>query len=151
MSPLPSKSLLANIHDEYNAIEVDGSAVGTQVFYGKGAGQMPTASAVVSDMVELAERKRTGAGSAVGDMVLGAEATCIADVQDVEIRYYVRLLARDQPGVLEQIAHVFAHAGISIASLIQKERDLQGAAQGTQRRGGIRFGKRVRAPGWLFS
>ena len=125
---VPSESLLANIHDEYNAIEVDGSAVGTQVFYGKGAGQMPTASAVVSDMVELAERKRTGAGSAVGDMVLGAEATCIADVQDVEIRYYVRLLARDQPGVLEQIAHVFAHEDISIASLIQKERDLQGGS-----------------------
>ena len=123
---VPSESLLANIHDEYNAIEVVGSAVGTQVFYGKGAGQMPTASAVVSDMVELAERKRTGAGSAVGDMILGDEATCLADVQDVEIRYYVRLLVRDQPGVLEKIAHIFAHEGISIASLIQKERDLKG-------------------------
>ena len=125
---VPSESLLANIHDEYNAIEVVGSAVGTQVFYGKGAGQMPTASAVVSDMVELAERKRTGAGSAVGDMVLGDEATRLADVQDVEIRYYLRLLVHDQPGVLEKIAHVLAGEKISIASLIQKERDLEGGS-----------------------
>ena len=89
---------------------------------------MPTASAVVSDMVELAERKSSGAGSAIGDMILGEEATCIADVQDIEIRYYLRLRVKDQPGVLEQIAHILAHGQISIASVIQKERDLEGGS-----------------------
>ena len=89
---------------------------------------MPTASAVVSDMVELAERKRTGAGPAVGDMVLGDEATRLANVQDAEIRYYLRMLVRDQTGVLEKIAHVLAVEKISIASLIQKERDLEGGS-----------------------
>ncbi len=125
---VPADSLLANIHDEFNAIEVVGSAVGTQVFYGKGAGQMSTASAVVSDMVELAERKISGAGSAIGDMILGAEATGIADIRDIEIRYYLRLRVEDKPGVLEQIAHILAQEDISIASVIQKERDLEGGS-----------------------
>ena len=123
-----SDSLLANIHDEYNAIEVVGSAVGTQVHSGRGAGQMPTASAVVSDMVELAERKVSGAGSAIGDMILGEEATSMAGIQDIEIRYYLRMLVRDRPGVLERIAHILAVEQISIASVIQKERDLEGGS-----------------------
>ena len=123
---VPADSLLANIHDEFNAIEVVGSAVGTQVFYGRGAGQMPTASAVVADMVDLAERALSGAGSATGDMILGDGATTVGDVCDVEVRYYLRLLVRDRPGVLEKITHILAQERISIASVIQKERDLQG-------------------------
>jgi homoserine dehydrogenase len=125
---VPSASLLANIHDEFNAIEVVGSAVGNQVFYGRGAGQMPTASAVVSDMVELIERKAAGAGPAIGDMVLGKEEVGQADIADSELRYYLRLLVCDRPGVLEQIAHVLAVERISIASVIQQERDLQGGS-----------------------
>ncbi|MEE2658975.1 MAG: homoserine dehydrogenase [Candidatus Latescibacterota bacterium] len=125
---VPNESLLANIHDEYNAIEVVGSAVDTQVFYGKGAGRMPTASAVVSDLVELAQRKRSGATTAIGDMILGDEAASYADVSDSEIRYYLRMRVKDQPGVLEAIARILAHGEISIASVLQKERDLQGGA-----------------------
>ena len=123
---LPSESLLANIHDEFNAIEVVGSSVGTQVFSGRGAGQMPTASAVVADMVELAERKISGAGSGGGDMILDDGAACLADMSELEIRYYLRLLVEDRPGVLESITHIVAQGDISIASVIQKERDLQG-------------------------
>ena len=125
---VPADSLMANIHDEYNAIEVVGSAVDTQVFYGKGAGQMPTASAVVSDMVELAERKVCGAGSAIGDMILGEEATSIAPISAIETRYYLRLVVADQPGVLESIARILAEERISIASVLQKERDLEGGS-----------------------
>ena len=125
---VPSDSLMANIHDEYNAIEVVGSAVDTQVFYGKGAGQMPTASAVVSDMVELAERKACGASSAIGDMILGEEATRIGSMSQVETRYYLRLLVADQPGVLERIARILSEENISIASVLQKERDLEGGS-----------------------
>jgi len=123
---VPSESLLANIHDEFNAIEVVGSSVGTQVFSGRGAGQMPTASAVVADMVELAERKISGAGSAVGDMILDDGAASLADMAELELRYYLRLQVEDRPGVLESITHILAQGDISIASLIQKERDLQG-------------------------
>ena len=125
---VPADSLLANIHDEFNAIEVVGSAVGTQVFYGKGAGQMPTASAVVADMVELAERKCSGAGSAIGDMILGEEATSIVPIHGIQLRYYLRLLVSDRPGVLEQIARILAVEGISISSMIQLERDFQGGS-----------------------
>jgi len=122
-----SESLLANIHNEFNAIEVVGSAVGTQVFYGRGAGEMPTASAVVADMVELAERKAAGAGSAIGDMVV-EEGGAFGDINQSELRYYLSLLVKDHPGVLEQIARILAAEKISISSVIQKERDLQGGS-----------------------
>ena len=125
---VPSESLLANIHDEFNAIEVVGSAVDTQVFYGKGAGRMPTASAVVADMVELAERRASGAGPAIRDMIPAEGGPAFADVREAEIRFYLRLLVADEPGVLERIARILAQERISIASVIQKERDLQGGS-----------------------
>jgi homoserine dehydrogenase len=123
---VPTESLLANIHDEFNAIEIVGSAVGNQVFYGAGAGQMPTASAVVSDLVELAERKRTGASTAIGDMILDDGAIPFADIEDSLIRYFLRMRVADRPGVLSQITNILAQGEISIASVIQKERDLEG-------------------------
>ena len=123
---LRSDSLLANIHAEQNAIEVVGSAVGTQVFTGAGAGKMPTASAVVSDLVELAERACAGASTSIGDMIVGKEAASFASMEDVEIRYFLRMQVADQPGVLEQVARILSAQQISIASVLQKERDLQG-------------------------
>ncbi len=125
---VPADSLLANINDEFNAIEVVGSAVGNQVFYGKGAGQMPTASAVVADMVELVERKAAGAAPAIGDMVLGDEALPVASVESIQMRYFLRMQVRDQPGVLEHIARILAGENISIASVLQKERDFDGGS-----------------------
>ena len=123
---LSRDSQLANIHAEQNAIEVVGSAVGTQVFTGAGAGKMPTASAVVSDLVELAERTRSGASTSIGDMIVGDEATSFAPMEDAEIRYFLRMQVADEPGVLEQVARILAVQEISIASVLQKERDLQG-------------------------
>jgi homoserine dehydrogenase len=125
---ISQESVLANIHDEYNGIEVVGSAVGTQVFTGKGAGQMPTASAVVADMIEVAQRRRSGAGSGVGDLLPGRAALALANNGEMESRYYLRLLVADRPGVLEHIARILAGEHISIASVLQKERDLQGGA-----------------------
>jgi homoserine dehydrogenase len=125
---VPAGSLLANTNDEFNAIEVVGSSVGNQVFYGRGAGQMPTASAVVADLVELVQRKRTGGGTAIGDMILGEGALELADIAECELRYYLRLRVLDCPGVLEKIAHVLAVERISIASVLQQQRDLQGGS-----------------------
>jgi homoserine dehydrogenase len=123
---VPNDSQLANIHLEQNAIEVVGSAVGTQVFTGAGAGKMPTASAVVSDLVELAERLGSGASTSVGDMVVGDEAAAFAPMAEAQIRSFLRMQVSDQPGVLEQVARILARHEISIASVLQKERDLQG-------------------------
>ncbi len=126
---VPSESLLANIHDEYNALEVVGSAVGRQVFYGRGAGQMPTASAVVADLVSLAERKKSGSGSSVGDLISDDQTPrSFADINSTEIRYYMRMIVADRPGVLEQTARILAEQQISIASVMQQERDLEGGA-----------------------
>jgi len=126
---VPSDSLLANIHDEYNALEVVGSAVGRQVYYGRGAGQMPTASAVVADLMSLAERKNSGAGSSVGDLISTQQtARSFADIKSTQIRYYMRMIVADHPGVLEQTARILAQQQISIASVMQQERDLEGGA-----------------------
>lgn len=126
---VPVGSLLANIHDEYNALEVIGSAVGRQVFYGRGAGQMPTASAVVADLVSLAERKKSGSDSSVGDLISPEQAPRnFADINATEIRYYMRMIVADRPGVLEQAARILASQQISIASVMQQERDLEGGA-----------------------
>ena len=97
---VPQDALLANIHDEFNAIQVQGSAVGPQVFSGRGAGRLPTASAVVADMVELVERKAAGASTSIGDMILGEDAAAVVSIEDVQMRYFMRVLVRDQPGVL---------------------------------------------------
>ena len=72
--------------------------------------------------------KVAGAGTAIGDMILGEEAVSIAPVESVEMRYFLRALVCDQPGVLERIARILAEEHISIASVIQKERDLEGGS-----------------------
>ena len=123
---VPADSLLGNINNEFNAVEVVGSSVGNQVFYGKGAGQMPTASAVVADMVELAERKADGASPFITDMLIGEEGLPMANLDTMEIRYFLRMQAIDKPGVLEQIANLLSARNISIASVLQKERDVDG-------------------------
>ena len=87
---------------------------------------MPTASAVVSDMVAVVERKADGAGPAVGDMVLGQEALPVAPVEQIQMRYFLRMQVCDLPGVLEHIARILAGEEISIASVLQKERDVDG-------------------------
>tara|TARA_B100001250_G_scaffold414520_1_gene453504 strand:- start:3146 stop:4450 length:1305 start_codon:yes stop_codon:yes gene_type:complete len=123
---VPATSLLGNINNEFNAVEVVGSSVGNQVFYGKGAGQMPTASAVVADMVEIAERRADGACPFISDMLIGEEGLPMANMDDIEIRYFLRMQAIDKPGVLEQIANLLSTRNISIASVLQKERDVDG-------------------------
>jgi homoserine dehydrogenase len=112
---------LAQVRGAYNAIHVVGDAVGDTLYYGRGAGQMPTASAVVADLIDLAvgRAQRTfqtlrlwsGSGNHLG---LRSAAT-------VPSRYYLRLLVRDQPGVLAEVAHLLAQHQISISSVIQHE------------------------------
>jgi homoserine dehydrogenase len=119
---IPSGSLMADIKDEFNAIEVVGDAVGTQVFYGKGAGSLPTASAIISDLLDLAERRACSIPSRVCELFAIDEAPELLPVEEIEVPYYLRFVVVDKPGVLAAIAHILAVDQISISSVIQKGR-----------------------------
>ena len=112
---------LAQVRGAYNAIQVIGDAVGDTLYYGRGAGQMPTASAVVADLIDLAvgraqrtfQTLRLWSGNG-GDIHLRSSSA-------VRSRFYLRAMIQDRPGVLAEIAHVLAEHQISIASVIQHE------------------------------
>jgi homoserine dehydrogenase len=122
---LPRDHVLASINDAYNAIYIDGVALGTTLYSGFGAGQMPSATAVLSDIMEIArERRAGGAGRAhaLGHPVELIAKARVKPMDDVVCEYYLRFMARDVPGVLGAIASVLGRSGISIASVIQKGR-----------------------------
>jgi homoserine dehydrogenase len=118
---VPSGALLANIKDEFNAVEIVGNAAGPQVFYGRGAGQMPTASAVVSDLLDLAERRVTNRSTGHAPLADLPSADAIPP-EEVETSFYCRFTVYDQPGVLARIARIFSEQQISIATVIQHGR-----------------------------
>jgi homoserine dehydrogenase len=116
---LPASSLLANVDGVFNAVQVDGDLVGRILFYGRGAGAGPTASAVVADVIDLAQRLP---GDVAGRApAIAFEARPIRPLQDVHTRYYLRLVAADRPGVIAAIASILGELRISLASVIQKE------------------------------
>ncbi|HDS74232.1 MAG TPA: homoserine dehydrogenase, partial [Firmicutes bacterium] len=120
---IPVKTLIADVQYEYNAIEVIGDEFGTQVFYGKGAGRRPTATVVVSDALDIAQRIQSGAPcSRVREIIDRKDAPTLVPSDTLSMRHYVRLEVTDHAGVLEDIAHVFASENISIESVIQKGR-----------------------------
>jgi homoserine dehydrogenase len=112
---------LAQVREAYNAVQVVGDAVGDTLYYGRGAGQMPTASAVVADLIDLAvgraqrtfQTLRLWSGNGRG-VTLRPRAT-------IRSRFYLRVQVQDRPGVLAEIAHVLARQQISISSVIQHE------------------------------
>ncbi len=118
---IPSDALLANIKDEFNAVEIVGNAVGPQVFYGRGAGQLPTASAVVSDLLDLAEHRLTGRTPGPSPLAALQEAVPIPP-DEIETSFYCRFTVYDRPGVLARIACIFSEERISIATVIQHGR-----------------------------
>ncbi len=126
---IPERHLLASVGGAYNAIYIHGEALGSTMYSGLGAGQMPTATAVMADVLEIA-RHRMATGSArthaLGFPVSLIKRASVKPMDDVVCEYYLRFMARDKPGVLGAIASVLGGHGISIASVIQKER---GAAQ----------------------
>jgi len=120
---IPGTSVMAGVRYEYNAIEVIGEEFGTQVFYGKGAGQRPTATVVVSDALDLAARIQSGTPtSRVGELLDGGNSPALVEAEELILRHYVRLEVVDRAGVLAEIARVFAGEKISIESVIQKGR-----------------------------
>ena len=118
---VPHDALLADIRNEFNAVEIVGSAVDAQVFYGKGAGELPTASAVVADLVAIAERRKAGLGPAGAPLAPIPEADLVP-VGEIQTGSYCRLTVYDKPGVLAQVAELFASEDISIETVIQHGR-----------------------------
>ena len=113
--------VLADVSDSFNAISVYGHALGHCLFYGRGAGQMPTASAVVSDLIQTALGT---AALAFGQLAIFPDATPPARVlpfDQLRSRYYLRVLAKDQPGVMAQIAAVLGKYQVSISAILQHE------------------------------
>jgi len=120
---IPQNHLLAAVDDVYNAIYIVGDAVGATMFYGLGAGQMPAASAVVSDIIYLARNIASGVAARVPNVMPPNKLTAprVKKIEEIISRYYLRFSALDQPGVLSQISGILGEHGISISAVIQKE------------------------------
>jgi homoserine dehydrogenase len=112
---------LARVDGVLNAIEVEGDLVGKVLFHGRGAGALPTASAVVGDMLEIARNISSGGAPRRPPKLNSGLA--IKAISQLTTRYYLRLNVLDRPGVLAQIAQILGHLQVSIASVIQKEAD----------------------------
>jgi homoserine dehydrogenase len=112
---------LAQVRGPYNAIQVVGDAVGDTLYYGRGAGEMPTASAVVADVIDMAvgRAQRTFQTLRLWSGKPGALKLC--PPQSVQSRFCLRLIVEDRPGVLAEVAHILARHRISISSVIQHE------------------------------
>jgi homoserine dehydrogenase len=118
---IPQDSLLAKVDGVFNAVHVEGDLVGKVLFIGQGAGARPTSSAVIADVVASARKIVLGVGSI--STWRAASGKSIKPMDEIETQYYVRLTARDRPGVLAQIATVFGKNNISISSALQPESD----------------------------
>ena len=120
---VPTRSLLANVEGAMNAVLVRGDAVGQTLYYGKGAGEEPTASSVVADLVDVTRLLTADPENRVPHLAFQPDAmddTPILSIDDVRTSYYLRFSVADQPGVLADIARVLANGGISIGSMIQQ-------------------------------
>jgi len=118
---IPEDSLLAKVDDVYNAILVEGDLVGKVLFFGRGAGALPTSSAIVADIVSAAQDIAFGVGSRVKWKLQPGKV--IKPMSDLETKYYLRVNVSDRPGVLAQISQILGDHLISISSVIQKMTD----------------------------
>lgn len=112
---------LARVDGPFNAVSIFGSAVGQVVYYGRGAGMMPTASAVVADIIDVAVGNSATTFRHLHMQPRDKTAPMIEKIGDSVSRFYVRLMVKDQPGVFSQIGKVLADNAISISGVIQRE------------------------------
>ena len=117
---LPDSHPLAAVRGVFNAIALEGDAVGEQMFYGRGAGRMPTASSVVSDLVDVARGTARAVFDGMG-FLSSDEKLPVVRMKDTRSRYYVRFMVLDRFGVLGGIARILGEHRVSIASVIQRE------------------------------
>jgi len=147
---VPLSHPLAAVRDSFNAVFIEGDAVGELMFYGRGAGGRPTASAVFGDLIDASGNLRRGHGAPI----CALERARIAPIGELESAYYLNVEVDDQPGVLAQVAAVFGDHGVSIRSMEQeglgvgarlvfithaaRESDLQATLHGLRRLGAVR-------------
>jgi homoserine dehydrogenase len=120
---IPAASPLAAVSGVFNAVFLTGDAVGDLMFYGRGAGQMPTASAVWSDVLEISRRIAHGIPSLALELPsVGRQALGLAPMDGIRCCYYLRVMMQDKPGALSRVAGILGDNAISIANVIQKGR-----------------------------
>lgn len=127
---IPRDHVLASVREAYNAVYIHGNAVGNIMLYGMGAGMMPTGSAVVSDLIDIARDIRWGTPARIPALAFLPEYlqdAAIRPITDITTCYYFRFAALDRPGVLSKVAGILGENNISIASVIQKGRQMEGA------------------------
>jgi homoserine dehydrogenase len=118
---VPNSHVLANVNHVFNAIYVRGDVVGDTLYYGRGAGQDATASAVLSDLADAALDRKCAAKHRVPPFVPHERKGAVLDIQEVVSRYYLRLSVVDKPGTLAKIAAILGQSRIGISSVIQPE------------------------------
>jgi homoserine dehydrogenase len=121
---IPTKRLIANVEGAMNAVLVQGDAVGATLYYGKGAGAEPTASAVIADLVDVTRMHTADPENRVPHLAFQPDAMAdlkILPMDEVQTSYYLRLRVQDKPGVLADITRILADEQISIDAVIQKE------------------------------
>ena len=121
---IPERRLIANVDGVMNAVLVKGDAVGPTLYYGAGAGSLPTASAVVADIIDVTRTLTTDPENRVPHLAFQPgelSDLAVASMDDVETAYYLRMTAVDKPGVVAAVAGILADAGISIEAMQQKQ------------------------------
>ncbi len=121
---IPEKRLIANVEGVMNAVLVNGDAVGATLYYGAGAGSLPTASAVVADLVDITRLHTADPEHRVPHLAFQPDqlaATRILPMEEVVTSYYLRMRVVDRPGVLADITRILADGQISIDAMVQKE------------------------------
>lgn len=121
---IPAKRLLANVEGAMNAVLVQGDAVGATLYYGKGAGAEPTASAVIADLVDVTRMATADPENRVPHLAFQPDAVAdlpILPMAEVESGYYLRMRVEDKPGVLADITRILADEQISIDAMVQRE------------------------------
>jgi len=134
-SLVPAKRLIANVEGAMNAVMVQGDAVGTTLYYGKGAGSEPTASAVVADLVDITRLHTADPLNRVPHLAFQPDALSnlpVLPISEVVTSYYLRLRVADQAGVLAKVTGLLAEAGISIDAVLQREADEVGGQDASQ-------------------
>ncbi|MEP6587600.1 MAG: homoserine dehydrogenase [Polaromonas sp.] len=134
-SLIPAKRLLANVEGAMNAVVVHGDAVGTTLYYGKGAGSEPTASAVIADLVDITRLHTADPEHRVPHLAFQPDEMsdlAIVPMSEVVTSYYLRLNVADEAGVLAKVTGILAEAGISIDAVLQREADEVGGEGATQ-------------------
>lgn len=126
---VPKHHMIASVSGVFNAVLVTGDIVGDTLYYGRGAGRLPTASAVLSDVAAVARQLATQSKHHLPAFIPEGEKPRLEAVDEITCKYYLRLSVQDKPGVLARIAKILGDHHISIATMIQKDVGVAGRAE----------------------